>query len=161
MAKDKPVLRGVYVPRERKRYQFVPIDDGRVRAEFQAECDINTIMAKYQKTGVLTHVNRSSPQYVDFSDVPDFQSSMNFMLEAEAAFMRLPARARESLGNDPSKFVQFAVDPANVDKMREWGLAPPAPAPDAPMKVEVVNPSPGQPDVSGDRPKGAGKPPTQ
>lgn len=127
-----------YIPHER-----VSVDAGgesRTRQEFADECDINQIMARYQKTGVVSHMNTAQAGYVDFTGVPtDFQTSMNMMLEAEQAFMRLPAVARREFENDPVKFVEFASNPDNVERMREWGLAKPAEPPPAPMKVEVIN----------------------
>ena len=130
-------MRSFYVKHERV---FAPIEGpSMTREEFADECDINQIMRKYEKHGVITHVARSQPRYVDFADAPDFQSAMNQLIEAEAAFMTLPARVRKEFDNDPTLFVEYASDPDNLEQMREWGLAPPEKAPDAPMRVEVVN----------------------
>lgn len=127
--------------RPHERVVFVSRLPSRTRQEFQRECDINDIMKKYQKTGVLTHYNKRQPQYLDFSEgVPDFHVAMNMMVEAEAAFMTLPATVRKRFENDPAEFVKFATDDANIGQLREWGLAAPEKVPDAPMRVEVVNP---------------------
>lgn len=131
---------GPYVPRER-----VGLDassDGITRQEFAAECDINVLMARYEATGVLNHYARSEPMYFDASDVPDLAQALAIVAHAEDAFMTLPAKTRAEFDNDPVRFVKFAQDEANVEKMREWGLAAPAKVPDAPMRVEVVNPTP-------------------
>lgn len=104
------------------------------------DCDINVLMARYQKTGLMPQNPEKVPRYLDLSDVPSFQDAMDLMLRAEEAFMSLPAIVRKEFDNDPGKFVGFAEDPENLGKMREWGLAPPEKAPDGPMKVEVVNP---------------------
>lgn len=116
-----------YIPHKR-----VPAEIGGpslTQQEFMDECDINNIMDRYEKTGVISHVARREPRYLDLSDVPDFQSAMAFMHDAEAAFMSLPARVRKEFDNDAGKFVEFAGDPANLDQMRSWGLAPPKPEP--------------------------------
>lgn len=110
------------------------------RAEFAAECDVNNIMAQYEKTGVLNHYARSEPRYLDVSDVPDLQRAMTILADAEQAFMSLPAVVRREFDNDSAKFVAFAQDPENVEKMREWGLAEPLPPEPVVQKVEVVNP---------------------
>lgn len=138
--------------------QFVDIDRGNpclyldcsvepslTRQEFAAECDINTIMAQYEKTGVINHYARTEPQYLDVTNVPDLQAALNILDEAGRAFMSLPAVVRREFDNDVAKFVSFAQDPANVDKMREWGLAEPLPPEPTPLKVEVINPSPEPP----------------
>lgn len=134
-------------PHERS---FAPIAGAsRTRQEFKDECDINSIMRRYQKTGILTHTASRAPKYVDFGDgVPDFQTAMNMMLEAEAAFMQLPAVVRKRFENDPQEFVAYAADEANLPQLREWGLAAPEKTPDAPMRVEVVNPAPPPPAAS-------------
>lgn len=102
------------------------------RQEFSEECDINVIMAQYEKTGVISHVVSREPLYLDLGDMPDFRTAMDMMAEAEKAFMSLPAKVRREFDNDAREFVEFAQDPANLDKMREYGLAPPAEEPEPP-----------------------------
>lgn len=116
------------------------------RQESKDECDINFLMKRYKDHGVPPTMRVGEPRYFDCSDVPDFQTAMQTFIDAEAAFMQLPAAARKELDNDPAKFVEYASDPANLDQMRKWGLAPPEKAPDAPVKVEVINsPPPAEP----------------
>lgn len=124
-------------------HEPVELDDfgpSLTRQEFAAESDINNLMAQYEKTGIITHVNQTQPQYLDVSDVPDLQYAMHILADANAAFMRLPALVRREFDNDPVKFVAYAQDPANVDRMREWGLAEPAPVPPDPIEVRISNP---------------------
>lgn len=109
-----------------------------VRPEFQDECDVNRLMARYEKVGQLPGSSPEVPRYLDLSDVPDFQSAMNLMIEADRAFMSLPARVRREFDHDPAKFVEYAGDPDNLSRMREWGLAPPEKAPDGPINVRVI-----------------------
>lgn len=116
------------------------------RQEFAEECDINTIMARYEASGAISHVNRAEPMYLDTTTYPDLQGAMETFREASLAFNSLPALVRREFDNDPQKFVDFAVEPANVARMREWGLAAPEKLPDAPMRVEVVNSAPLAPD---------------
>lgn len=104
------------------------------RQEFADECDINVIMAQYERTGVISHVSQREPMYLDLTGMPDFREYMFMMAEAEKAFMSLPAKVRKDFDNDPRNFVDFAAKPENLDKMREYGLAPPKPVevPEAP-----------------------------
>lgn len=109
------------------------------RQEFVEESDINVLMAKYEKTGILpSNMNTAEPRYLDVSDVPDLRSSMDTLNAATAAFMSLPARVRREFDNDALKFVDFASDVENIERMREWGLAPPKPEPVPPQEVRVV-----------------------
>jgi len=105
------------------------------RQEFADECDINVLMRKYEATGVLPPLNGATPQYLDVSQVPDLALALDIVDRATTAFMALPASVRREFDNDPVKFVSFAENEANIDKMREWGLAP---------KPEVV-PVPSEP----------------
>lgn len=110
------------------------------RQEFAAECDINILMERYEKSGVISHVNQRTPQYLDLGDVPDLQTAHHIIQNATAEFMALPASVRREFDNDPMQFLKFADDPANIDRMRALGLAAPlpeakpAPASDAPAK---------------------------
>lgn len=113
----------------------------RTRQEFADECDINSLMAKYEKTGILPDaVNNDVPRYLDVSNVPDLQTALELLNQSTAAFMALPATVRREFDNDAVKFVSFAQDPENLPQMRTWGLAPPAPEEPAPQRVEIVNP---------------------
>lgn len=113
------------------------------RQEFKDECDINNLLRKYTEQGIPPALRVGTPQYFDATDVPDFQTAMQVVIDAQEAFMKLPAAVRKELDNDPARFVEYAQDPENLPNMRKWGLAPPEKVPDAPMRVEVVNPPPG------------------
>lgn len=98
--------------------------DGKTQQNFRDECDINTIVNQFLKTGEMPE-NIRLPQYIDYEGVFDFQSAMNTMMEAEASFMTLPAKLRAEFENSPQNFLTFCADPANVDKMQEYGLLRP------------------------------------
>lgn len=109
------------------------------RQEFADECDINKLMAQYEKTGILpSNINSAQPRYLDVSDVPDLRTAMDHLHNSTAAFMALPASVRKEFDNDPLKFVDFAVNSENIEQMRKWGLAPPAPLPPAPQEVVII-----------------------
>lgn len=97
------------------------------------DCDINIIMKKYASGGVLPAVIQPALQG-DFSHVTDFTSALNAVREAEEAFLQIPAKVRAEFGNDPQRFIEFATKRENLDKLREYGLAPPAPKSDDPPK---------------------------
>lgn len=109
------------------------------RQEFAPECDINTLMERYEKSGVISHVNRAQPVYMDMTVLPDLREGLDLMREATNAFLALPAKVRREFDNDPVQFVEYAQNTENIERMREWGLAPPIPPEAAPMRVEVVS----------------------
>lgn len=122
---------GFYRPH--KAVDFVDDTPSMTRQEFKDECDVNMLMKRYQKTGVLPMfgVDRQ-PQYLRLADVPDFHSAMNLLVEAEGAFMRLPAVVRKEFDNDAVRFVEFAELPESIEQLRKWGLAPPPEVVEAP-----------------------------
>lgn len=151
---DGEPLRDFYI--ERRHAGIDCSKDGRTRQEFADECDINILLARYEKTGVINHFNQQAPAYLDVGEVPDLAEAIGLVERANEAFMTLPAAARREFDNDPIKFVEFAADPANVARMREWGLAAPAPVEPSPVRVEITNPEPPQPrpEASPAAPKG-------
>lgn len=90
--------------------------------EFEAECNINNIMEKWLKTGVLTHVRRGEPMYGDFSNADDYHTAMTRVREAQERFLSLPAALRARVDNDPGKLLDFVADPRNAEELRELGL---------------------------------------
>ena len=124
--------------------------------EFKDECDINVLMDRFAKTGEMPNINAKEPRYLDLSDLGEIgslASVMHTMEVAQEMFMRLPAKIRlGEFENDPVRFVEYAENMANIDQLREWGLAKPAEPPPAPMRVEVVN-SATPPGASAEAPK--------
>lgn len=99
----------------------------------KAACDINNIMKKYLKTGVVDHIAKSLPVFGDVSAFGDFQQSMEQIHRAEQLFGELPARARERFNNNPAEFLDFMGNPENIEEAVKLGLAtkreePPAPS---------------------------------
>lgn len=110
------------------------------RQEFADECDINNLMAQYEKTGILPlSMNNNVPQFLDVTGIPDYRETLDLIRDAEAAFMALPAVVRKEFDNDPIQFIEFAKDPENLPQMRTWGLAPEEVPEPPPQKVELVN----------------------
>ena len=118
------------------------------------ECDINRIMAKYEKDGLLDHLNTHQGDYGDFVDFNDYHSSLNAIHAAQNAFMSIPPAIRAKFNNDAAQFLEFTQDPKNLDQMVDLGLArrPVKASPDAePPKPGVSppeNPLPAAADAS-------------
>jgi hypothetical protein len=71
--------------------------------------------------------------------------TMRQLDDAQAAFMRLPAKVRREFDNNAHWFVEFASDPSNLGQMQEWGLAP---VPEAPAVPAVASGAPPAPSAS-------------
>lgn len=143
-------LHSAYIPHA--PVDLINTEPSMAKQEFKDECDINVLMARYEKDGLPPGLTTATPSYIDCTEIPSLREAMDIFINAEAAFMSLSANVRKEFDNDPLKFVEYASDKANLPKMREWGLAPPEPEPDAPMRVEVVN-APAAPGAPGDAPK--------
>lgn len=108
--------------RPHDRVQLHP-GPGRTKQSFAKESNINLIMAKYEKTGLIDHLNQFEGRYGDFIHYQDYHSSMNQIRQAGEAFMTIPATVRAKFDNDPAKFLEFAQNPDNLEELVEMGLA--------------------------------------
>lgn len=93
------------------------------------EADINILVKKFGITGQLPQVTGLQPLYGDFTSADDYRTSLDKINAAKEAFQAIPAHIRKQFDNDPAKFIQFASDEKNIEKLREWKLAPPKEAP--------------------------------
>ncbi len=142
--------RSAYIPHIPVRMEIT--GPSLAKQSFKAECDINTIMDKYQKTGLVSHVNQYQGNYGDLPTSMDYHEALTRQLEAKEAFESLPSSIRTKFDNDPGKFLAFVEDDENHDQLVEMGLAhaPPDPNP----SVE-----PGTPPVATDPPPSEDPPP--
>lgn len=99
-------------------------DASLTQQQFAEEADINTIVNRFLKTGVLPTPN-TFPQYVDFEGVFDYQSAMNLVRAADESFMRMEAKVRSRFNNSPQEFLEFFANPENVKEAIRLGLAIP------------------------------------
>ncbi len=84
--------------------------------------DINKIMDKYHKTGMITHLQQKQGQYVDLSSLGDYQHSLQTVIDAQAAFMTLPSTVRKKFANDPQELLTFLSNPQNKEEAITLGL---------------------------------------
>lgn len=89
--------------------------------------DINFIMKRYQKTGILPDLIKKEPRYGDFSEVTDYIQAIQIVQHAEEQFSALDAHIRKRFNNDPSQFLNFVQDPQNQNELIKMGLAEPKP----------------------------------
>lgn len=97
---------------------------GVTQQHFRDEVNINSIMRRYEKTGVLVDpgVRMSrAPQFGVFENF-DFHECQNRVALAKEAFMALPARIRTRFSNDPGMLLQFVGDESNRDEAIKLGL---------------------------------------
>lgn len=88
---------------------------------FADECDINTILRRFNITGQLPEAPLS-PRYGDFSGIGDYHSCLNAVLLATEQFEALPAAIRARFGNDPAELIEFLDNADNRSEAIELGL---------------------------------------
>lgn len=117
------------------------LDDSRTKQSFKDECDINNIVSRYKKTGVLPDSARAGMgRYGDFSAVPSYHEMHQRVLAANEVFALLPAKIRRELGNDPGALIRLSETPDGVKRLVELGLgkepitAPPGADPQVPLE---------------------------
>ena len=62
-------------PFYRARETITFAKEGLTRQSFKKECDINTIVAAFTKTGVIPRLQQLSPQYGDAPDITAFEAA--------------------------------------------------------------------------------------
>lgn len=102
----------------------------KTKQSFANESDINMIMAKFHRTGVLmdpTKISSRKAFFGDISGLGDFQEIQNKVLAAEVAFGDLPSEIRTRFDNKPAELVKFLQDEGNREEAIELGIveAPP------------------------------------
>lgn len=108
-------------------YKDNPKSVGRTQQHFKDEANINKIVARYNKSGLLTDPAiepTHMPQFGDFSNVVDFQTMQNKMVEIKDYFMSLGADIRKMFDNNPQNLMTWVQDPANLKQARELGILP-------------------------------------
>jgi phage internal scaffolding protein len=108
--------------RRKRGALFFDQDPGLTEQSHSSACDINKIMANYEKTGLVPVPQSRVPKYGDFSQVNDYQTALNLVMEAEDAFMSLPANVRSEFDHDPAKFLAAVEDPQERAKLVDRGV---------------------------------------
>lgn len=97
-----------------------PFGKSRTKQSEARQADINWIVAKYEKTGIIP-VSQRAGFFADVSTVGDYRAVLDRVQEAGEFFMQQPAALRAEFENDPTKFLDF-VSTATADQLREKGL---------------------------------------
>jgi phage internal scaffolding protein len=136
-------FRTAYAPQMRSVVDFTDSEGnfipGRTEQCHKKDCDIDVILRKYDKTGLVTHVNRATAEYGDYTEINEYQEALNMVIRAQDAFDELPSKVRKKFNHDPGAFFEYATDPSNYDGMVELGLANPKPV-EAPLEPKMKAP---------------------
>lgn len=106
---------------KRKVLLNCPIEDA-AQQHFKERCNINNILASYEKNGMITHLNRNTPQYGDYSKLKNFKESLDLVQTMDSLFMSLPPRVRSRFQNDPAQLIDFMNNESNREEAIKLGL---------------------------------------
>jgi len=109
---------------------------GLTKQEFGADSDINNIMKRVVRTGIMPVLQNAQPVFADVSTMPDFAEALRRTTAATQAFQQLPAHIRHEFHNDARQLVAFLADEKNRNRAEELGLVAPKPV--------VPDPAPGK-----------------
>ncbi len=109
-AKDKNGL-----PYPKKGYNGTDIHPA--NQAYKEQSDINAIVEKAKRTGVLAHINNNAQFYADMTDF-DYEGAMNQIAQTNSAFYELSAELRSEFDNDPGKF-RNTVAPMTAEEVAQ------------------------------------------
>ena len=108
---------------EHKEYKGITFTEpSRTKQSDLEACDINNIMARYAATGVVDHFAAGQPLYGDFSEVEDYQTSLEKVISAEERFNSLPSELRKKFDYNPQNMIDFILDERNREECIQLGF---------------------------------------
>lgn len=90
---------------------------------FKEDCDVNLILKRFMKTG--QQLPPITGIYADVSEVPNLDTALTQLNQAQNAFDSLPSDVRRRFGNSPVELVNFLKNPDHYDEGVKLGLLKP------------------------------------
>lgn len=136
-------IKSRYNHSEPRAHSFATTGESMTQQQFKDECNINNILAKYKKTGLLTHTAKHEGHFGDFTSIEDYQTSLHKIMEAENSFNMLPSEIRNRFQNDPGQLIGYLSDEKNNEEAYTLGLKirpkPPEPSIQDQMETALEN----------------------
>jgi len=98
---------------------------------FKSEVNINNIIAKFNRTGILGDGEKAVPRYADVSLFGDFSQCQARIQEGKNAFQELPLEVRKLAGNDPARLWDVLQNPENREILVNAGVLEPRKKPES------------------------------
>lgn len=138
---------------------IAPEGESMTQQHFAEEVDINNIVAKYNRSGIITHVRAAQEKFGPLPELSEYAVHLDKVAKAQQAFEMLPAELRNHFNNSIPGFFKYISEEKNFDQCVEWGIyepkepkvgTPTAAAPDlnaqatksgAQKKTKIIQPS--------------------
>ncbi len=101
----------------------LPGDEPGAKQSMKDECDIEQIVMRYKKTGLVDHLAQGVPAFVDVSELGDYRAVIEQVRLVERYFAGLPALVRSSFENDASLYMDYLETDPSPEDMETRGLA--------------------------------------
>lgn len=85
------------------------------------QCDINKIVARFDRDGIITHVSKFEGRFGDLSGT-DFKQMQDQVAGAKTMFEALPSGLRARFDNDPVNLLSFMDDEENRQEAIDLGM---------------------------------------
>jgi phage internal scaffolding protein len=89
--------------------------------QYKDVCDVNKIITKYDKTGLIIHVNKIEAKYGDMTG-HDYKQMLEKVIDVKNMFNQLPSEIRNRFSNSPERYLSFLEDPGNREEAIKLGL---------------------------------------
>lgn len=115
-------------PNGTKRVFTINEEPSRTDSSWKDEVNVNSIIDRIKKTGQVTHLTNKQGTFADVTQIPDLQTALNQVTQANQAFDELPAYLRERFSNNPVEMIKFLQNESNRDEAIKLGLIPTPPS---------------------------------
>lgn len=116
---DQSIIRE---PSGRVRVISVNNEKALTQQSWKEQCDVNRILEKHARTGLITHLAQNRGAYMDLSKLTSYQDMLEKVRSADEAFLSLPASLRSRFRNDPAALIEFLNDPNSREEAIKLGL---------------------------------------
>ncbi len=97
---------------------------GKTKQSFSERADINHIVARYQRTGMLENVRENPGVFADVSLIEDYPGMIKKLRFAKESFEQLSVSLRNRFHNDPGELIAFVSDDGNRPEAIKLGIIP-------------------------------------
>ncbi len=97
------------------------------KTEFTKDANINQIIKKHDKTGILGNPLTACTIQPQFGDMTNSITLYDMQLKLKTAgeeFLALPTKIRDRFHNDPGELIDFMSNPDNKEEAIKLGLLP-------------------------------------
>lgn len=90
--------------------------EGMTEQHHAKSVNINAIMARYAKTGVIDHINKHESSYGEVSGL-EYHQALSLVAAQKTIFEELPSFARNHFENDVSKYLDLMATPGGAETL--------------------------------------------